>query len=155
RRTVRLAPLDELLPPPSRVTFIKCDVEGHEAAVLRGATSTLKRWHPALFIELEQRHQADGGDIGDTVAQLLALDYAGYAVHPGALRPLEEFDLQRDQLDYLQREFMPYAMPPGYVHDFLFVPRDWTHTGQLGRLTGLMADPDRPASRSAFGFSRP
>jgi len=147
RRTVRLATLDSLLPPESRVTFIKCDVEGHEAAVLRGASATLTRWHPALFVEIEQRHQAAGADIGDTFAQLLALDYVGYSVHPGGLRPLEEFDLRRDQLDHLEREFMPYAMPPGYVHDFLFVPPEWTRADGAGRLAGLMADRFEPARR--------
>lgn len=34
------------------VTVIKVDVEGHEAAVLRGALSTIRRHRPLLFVEV-------------------------------------------------------------------------------------------------------
>ncbi len=32
------------------------------------------------------------------------------------------FDLERDQLSYLIDEFVPHAMPHGYVNNFLFLP---------------------------------
>lgn len=35
-----------------RVTLIKVDVEGHDAAVLAGARQTIARWRPLLFIEV-------------------------------------------------------------------------------------------------------
>jgi len=35
-----------------RITLIKVDVEGHEAAVLAGARATIARWRPMLFIEV-------------------------------------------------------------------------------------------------------
>ena len=35
-----------------RVTLIKMDVEGHEAAVLAGSRRTIARWRPLLFIEV-------------------------------------------------------------------------------------------------------
>ena len=117
---VKLTRLDSLLPvggPP--VAFIKCDVEGHELAVLRGGDATLRRSLPPLLIEIEQRHQKT--DIQETFDHLAGLGYAGYALHEDGLRPLDEFDLQRDQLAFLTGDFVTGGMPRGYVHDFLFV----------------------------------
>jgi len=111
--------LDEALHAPSQpLGFIKCDVEGHEAALLRGATRTLHSL-PTLLIELEQRFQER--DIGETFADLLAFGYAGYAVRPGGLAPLGEFDPDREQH---VRPGEPLAGRREYVNDFLFVRPD-------------------------------
>lgn len=60
-------------------THIKIDVEGHEAAVLRGAHSTLAKYSPVLFLELHNEFvSADGGDPGST---LDSLDESGYATY--------------------------------------------------------------------------
>jgi FkbM family methyltransferase len=116
---VSLVTLDDALAAETRpISFIKCDVEGHEHAVLCGAAKALARWRPNLLIEIEQRHR--DSDIHETFALLLEFGYSGYAVLSDRLAPLEEFDVQRDQ-----------AMPAGnpiaatiqadYVNDFLFV----------------------------------
>ena len=39
----------------SRVSIIKIDVEGHEAAVLRGSAATVRRWRPIIFVEVLDR----------------------------------------------------------------------------------------------------
>ena len=120
--TVPLARLDDLLPadgPP--VSFIKCDVEGHEPAVLRGAEQTLRRWQPSLLIEIEQRHQQER--IDKTMDALLGLGYAGYALFAGGLRPLTDFDVERDQLAHLE-SVTAFSVPDGYVNEFLFVRTD-------------------------------
>ena len=45
--------LDEVLKDMIRpVTFIKCDVEGHELAVLLGSCKIIERWMPAWLIEV-------------------------------------------------------------------------------------------------------
>jgi FkbM family methyltransferase len=38
------------------VGFIKIDVEGHELAVINGATTLLTTQRPLLLIEIEARH---------------------------------------------------------------------------------------------------
>ena len=106
-----------------------------ELAVLRGADRALREARPALLIEIEQRHQAEGTDIEQTFDHLLARDYVGYLVGERGLRPLAEFDVRRDQLAWLGPGFMPYGMPDGYVHDFLFV-RPGTD------LSALLASPE-------------
>jgi len=117
---VPLTRLDSLLPRGLRVAFVKCDVEGHELAVLRGAGALLRRDHPVILVEIEQRHQKE--DIRDTFEYLVRLGYAGYALRAEGPAPIDEFDVRRDQLDLLSAEFLAGQMPEGYVHDFAFVP---------------------------------
>lgn len=67
-------PLDEVLAEHDveHVDAIKCDVEGAELAVLRGARATLERDHPLLLLEIDQRWAARYGNTGEDVIELLA-----------------------------------------------------------------------------------
>ena len=119
---VTLRTLDELLESERRVSFLKCDVEGHEQRVFDGAARILGRDRPVIFTEVEQRHRKD--PIENTFAFFTDAGYCGWFVAEGGLRPLKKFNLVRDQLDFLDERFIPYAMPEGYVYDFLFCPPD-------------------------------
>ena len=128
---VQLRPLDELCDGADGdrpLTFLRCDVVGHEADVLAGAGGCLRRHRPALLLEIEQRHQER--PIQKTFDDLAALGYEAYFVRGQALFPLAEFDLERDQLALVPEGFVPYGMPAGYVHYFLFV-RPGTDLGSL------------------------
>lgn len=117
--SVALEPLDAVLADiPAKPAFLKCDVEGHELAVLRGAEATLERSRPQILIEIEQRHQ--DSPIQGTFDYLAGLGYAGYSLHERSLRPLEEFSVERDQLAFTGETFEE-VLPQGYVNDFLFV----------------------------------
>ena len=116
---VRVGRLDDELAGRRPPSFVKCDVEGLELAVLRGGERTLESGRPALLVEIEQRHQE--GPIADTFAYLAGLGYEGHYFASDGLAPLERFDLQRDQLDHLGPDVVEYGMPGGYVADFLFV----------------------------------
>jgi len=67
---VRLRSLDSLVADAAlkRLDLIKIDVEGHEAAVLDGATATLARYRPALIFE--SGHESSGDR--ERIARLLA-----------------------------------------------------------------------------------
>jgi FkbM family methyltransferase len=62
-------------------THIKIDVEGHEAAVLRGARATLLQYSPILFVELHNEMVISAGENPCAVLdELTALGYHTFAL---------------------------------------------------------------------------
>jgi len=92
--------------PP--VSLIKIDVQGAEMRVLRGATEIIKRYHPALFVEIDEaalKRQQSGAD------EIISL--------------LGEFGYRPHRL---QRSGPPQAVSPtglgrGRYEDILFLAR--------------------------------
>lgn len=111
--------LDDVIGDEVKVAFIKCDVEGHEDAVIRGASGLLERDHPPLLIEIEQRHRHSDPMLA--IEHLQSLGYETWPVFSQGLRPLSAFDLERDQLAIVAADPGREIMPPEYVNDFLFV----------------------------------
>jgi FkbM family methyltransferase len=70
--TVQTSSLDQQNLP--RIGFLKMDVEGHELNVLRGAEGTLRKYRPAMLIEVSSA--ARGGAPKDVVTFLHSLNYA-------------------------------------------------------------------------------
>jgi FkbM family methyltransferase len=63
-------------------THVKIDVEGHEAAVLRGARTALRQFTPLLFLELHNEIVArEGGDPNSTLDELDQLGYTAFALN--------------------------------------------------------------------------
>jgi FkbM family methyltransferase len=94
---------------------LKIDVEGHESAVLAGGRQTLERYRPALLIECEARHRADG-DVRVVFDFLHSLGYVGTFFHNGQRRPLAGFDPAVHQRIDPQSQHLPR----GYVNNFAF-----------------------------------
>jgi FkbM family methyltransferase len=112
---VEVSTLDaRLTPPHPRVSFIKCDVEGHELNVFMGAERTLREERPALLFECEQRHHGHR-DIAEVFTYLGGLGYRGFFFAGSALRPLAEFNPAQHQ--------NPQA-PHSYCNNFAFLPRE-------------------------------
>lgn len=77
---VPVARLDDLLDRlPRPVRFIKCDVEGHELAVVRGARALLAQDRPALQLEA----RADDPRTLELIDELAALGYRGVLMLDG------------------------------------------------------------------------
>ena len=92
------------------VGFLKCDVEGHELHVFRGAEQMLRRDRPVLLFECEQRHHG-ARPITEVFAYLESLGYTGRFFHQGRLAPLAQFDVAKHQRA---------AKQPGYCNNFVF-----------------------------------
>ncbi|MGI9169863.1 MAG: FkbM family methyltransferase [Caulobacteraceae bacterium] len=59
-----------------RLDFIKADIEGWELRALEGGEATLRRFSPALYLEVDAARLARAGDTpADLCAWLAALDY--------------------------------------------------------------------------------
>ena len=62
--------------------FIKIDVEGREQSVIAGATQTIARFRPALYVENDRRHQS-----ADLIRQIREFGYTCYWHLPPLYRP--------------------------------------------------------------------
>jgi FkbM family methyltransferase len=120
RIAVTTVRLDDEIGPEVQVDFVKIDVEGHEMSVLRGGASMFRRCLPPLLIEIEQRHL--NGAIEDVFHYIQELGYHLFYIDEHALRPIADFDLERDQLaKVVNGQFNPFSMPKGYICDFCAV----------------------------------
>jgi hypothetical protein len=76
---VEAARLDTLLGGNERpIRFVKIDVEGHELAVLRGASALLRRDRPALLVEVSGDPDAERGPAHELFALLAGLGYGAW-----------------------------------------------------------------------------
>ncbi|HUF80906.1 MAG TPA: FkbM family methyltransferase [Burkholderiales bacterium] len=101
----------------SRITFIKCDCEGHEMQVFRGAERLLRRDRPVLLFECERRHLRDSTPQA-VFDYLQSLGYRGYFFGPDGLMPLSGFRLETHQPAREGR----YWDAPDYFNNFAFLP---------------------------------
>jgi FkbM family methyltransferase len=92
--SVRTIKLDDIVHRP--VGLIKVDVEGHEMAVLRGATRILKTDRPNLLLEIEERHMP--GCVAAAFDFLGELGYRGAFLSDGKLVPVQPADVQSQGL---------------------------------------------------------
>jgi FkbM family methyltransferase len=105
----------------SNVRFVKMDVEGHEAAALRGAEQTIRRDSPLLLVEAETRYQP----IEKLTGMLAEWGYQGSVLTGGSWVPLDGFDLtahQHANAHLAERGLLGRLARPGerYVNTVLF-----------------------------------
>lgn len=96
----------------SRVRLLKCDAEGHELEVFRGAGRLLAEVRPCLLFECERRHRSSGR-VDDVFGWLQGLGYKGYFIGRDGARDIAEFDVERQQRS---------KDDPDYVNNFIFLP---------------------------------
>jgi FkbM family methyltransferase len=103
--------------------FVKIDVEGHEGAVLEGATSLLRKQRPRLLIEVEDRHRA--GAVRDVFDLIDDYGYAGFFLHNEQLIPISEFNAAVHQDPRNSGGWKTPDLPqPLYINNFVFIPEE-------------------------------
>jgi FkbM family methyltransferase len=103
RTSVAVTTLDALAAEHSldRVALIKIDVEGWESAVLRGASTVLRRSHPALIFEYDPAYVERSGATGaDLVEWLRGFGYQLHVLRPRGA-PLRVASLGRTMANVL------------------------------------------------------
>ena len=84
------------------VDFIKCDVEGSELFVMRGASNYLKHYSPFIFCELLRKWSAKFGYHPNEVIDFLGkYGYQCFAVHNSRLVELTEITEATDQTNFI------------------------------------------------------
>lgn len=90
--TVETCTLDSIaMNIEKELAFVKCDVEGHELPLIRGAKSTIKATHPAWLIEIEGNPDVHGSKAYELFNYMLLEGYHPYW-----------FDYNNNQLKYRQ-----------------------------------------------------
>ncbi|MEE2712803.1 MAG: FkbM family methyltransferase [Planctomycetota bacterium] len=98
----------------TQLRMIKCDAEGHELEVFKGAEGVLTRLRPLLLFECEVRHRASGR-VDDVFDYLQGLGYQGQALARQGPLSLDQFDPERHQASPDQ---------PDYINNFVFRPTE-------------------------------
>lgn len=92
-----------------KVDFIKVDVEGFEYKVLKGAENTLLKWHPVLFVELDDvTLKAQNSSPKELLIYLNSLGYSKIVnIYTDELVDFED-NLDNAHFDILCSEYMPF-----------------------------------------------
>lgn len=88
--SVTLTTLDDFFKEtaPEKLSFIKCDVEGHELPALKGGELTLKKYMPTILFECHDREAKEG-----TLFSFLAgLGYTGFFIQNGKKIHYKNYD---------------------------------------------------------------
>jgi FkbM family methyltransferase len=105
-----------------QIGFIKIDVEGHEMAVLAGATATIRRDRPTLLVEAEDRHRP--GATAELFRWAEEQGYRGWFFQKGRAVPVEEFRLSEHQGDHIRPGELIRPQELNYINNFLLVPAE-------------------------------
>lgn len=84
--------LDDLFARLPRIDAIKCDVEGHELAVLRGADSLLRTHRPAWLMEVSGDPDDPSSNAAAVVRRMRTEGYDIYRIDGHRLRPRQAGD---------------------------------------------------------------
>ena len=110
-----LAKTLDSIPFDRPVSFVKCDVEGHELQVFQGGRNLLSKDGPALLFECEARH-LQGHTMEDVFEFLNNLGYRGFFFAGGEILPVADFDPDIHQ----RRNRVRYWDQKTYYNNFFF-----------------------------------
>jgi FkbM family methyltransferase len=97
----------------SSVDLIKIDIDGYDLRALRGATKTIEKFKPLIFVELcEWALRENGNSVSEVVTHLSSLGYNGYDAN-GMFKLTPENALERlGNKDSINGAFFPDGKTP-------------------------------------------
>jgi FkbM family methyltransferase len=130
RVRVPVVTLDEYFAARSerRIACIKCDCEGHEMEVFKGAAGILRRDRPVLLFECEQRHLR-GVPLQAVFDYVRGFGYRGHFFGTAGLAPIEQF---RPEIHQRARDGR-YWDADDYCNNFAFLPEGSQSVTSAGR----------------------
>lgn len=82
--------------------FIKCDVEGAEFLVFKGATEVLRRSRPVIFVEILRKWcRKFGHEASDVVDFLKGLDYTPHVLRGRDLTPIDNITEETEDTNFI------------------------------------------------------
>jgi FkbM family methyltransferase len=113
QQIVPAVPLDAILSKVSRIDLIKLDIEGAEPQALAGLSETLRRFRPAIFVEMNPSalQSASARSPSDLYQQMFELDYDCY-----------DFQTADTITKVTLEDISKRLLQAGY-YDYLFLPR--------------------------------
>jgi FkbM family methyltransferase len=93
--------LDNIISPDTKISLIKCDVEGHELQVMRGAEILLLRDRPVVVIEILKKKWKDNSPLLSDVAKFMI--NLGYEMGQFVDRNIVYSDFNSNSVDFLFR----------------------------------------------------
>lgn len=90
------------LPSLQRLDFIKCDVEGAELFVFKGALDTINKYKPVVFSEMLRKWSRKFGYHPNDIINLFrSIDYECYIINNAKIKKFESVDDETLQTNYL------------------------------------------------------
>jgi FkbM family methyltransferase len=102
------------------IGFVKIDVEGHEADVIRGGLRLLQMQQPIVLVEADDHHRQ--GVVAEVVQLMNSADYGGIFWFRDRFFDVAEFDNSQMQDERALRPGVPRKQCL-YVNNFIFAPR--------------------------------
>jgi FkbM family methyltransferase len=108
--------LDDFLPAPGDVAFIKCDIEGADLFAMRGARRVLERSHPSVIIEITPWFlEGFGLSVSDVTGFFAELGYRLYRYEGKRLHEATAADVVEDNWVFIhptRHERFAHILPP-------------------------------------------
>lgn len=100
--------LSEKLPVLSRVSFIKCDVEGTELMVVKGGKNLISKARPIILCEIEKRWTKRYGYFPEEIFNFLSrLGYKPFIFFSGELKEVQGVQDSANNYIFIPEKFIP------------------------------------------------
>ena len=99
-----------------KIDFIKIDVEGNEMQTLRGAKTVIKKFHPTMMVEMEQRHHSE--PLHQLISEIENWGYQTFFLNR------KTFNLEKlDEKIISENSDGKVGTKQAYINNMIFIPK--------------------------------